>query len=53
MLEIQNSRERDLDDWAGLFKKADPKFKFLGGAQPKGSHLWIIEAVWDEEKVSS
>lgn len=47
MLEILNARERELDDWARLFEQADNRFKFLGGKQPVGSHLWIIEALWE------
>ncbi|THV55936.1 hypothetical protein BGAL_0002g00920 [Botrytis galanthina] len=47
MLELQNSRERELEDWAKLFKDADPRFTFKGGKQPAGSNLWILEAVWD------
>jgi len=48
MMEIQNSLERDLDAWAKLFKEADSRFQFRGGKLPKGSHLWILEAVWNE-----
>ncbi|EHL01829.1 putative Sterigmatocystin 8-O-methyltransferase [Glarea lozoyensis 74030] len=47
MLQIQNSRERELQDWETLFVKADPRFKFLGVTQPKGSKLAIIEAIWE------
>ena len=46
MLEMQNSCERDLDDWAALFRNADPRFEFLGGQLPAGSNLWIITARW-------
>ncbi|CAG8977109.1 hypothetical protein HYALB_00011354 [Hymenoscyphus albidus] len=47
MLELQNARERELEDWAKLFEDADPRFKFLGGKQPRGASLWILEAVWE------
>ncbi|PQE06932.1 6-hydroxytryprostatin B O-methyltransferase protein [Rutstroemia sp. NJR-2017a WRK4] len=47
MLELQNSRERELEDWAKLFEKADPRFIFKGGKQPAGANLWILEAVWE------
>ncbi|KAL8718256.1 MAG: hypothetical protein Q9181_008227 [Wetmoreana brouardii] len=47
MLEIQNSAERDMEGWAALFEKADHRFKFLGGHQPAGSHLWTITARWE------
>jgi len=53
MLELQNSRERELDDWAKLFAAADPRFDFMGGKQPAGSILWILEAVWKGESSST
>ena len=37
LLEIQNSCERDLEDWAALFEKADKRHTFRGGQQPEGS----------------
>lgn len=49
MLELQNARERELDDWAKLFEEADKRFKFMGGKQPVGVNLWILEAVWEAE----
>ncbi|TGO45865.1 hypothetical protein BCON_0360g00090 [Botryotinia convoluta] len=53
MLELQNSRERELEDWAKLFEDADPRFTFKGGNQPAGSNLWILEAVWDGDSYDS
>lgn len=47
MLELPNSRKRDLDDWATLFERADSRFTFLGGRKPEGASLWILEARWD------
>lgn len=47
MLQIQNSRERERQDWEHLFKEADPSFKFLGVQQPEGSKLAFIEASWE------
>ena len=47
MLQIQNSRERETQDWEDLFKDADPRFKFLGIQQPQGSKLAIIQAIWE------
>ncbi|KAF7937469.1 uncharacterized protein EAE98_001783 [Botrytis deweyae] len=52
MLELQNSRERELEDWAKLFEDADPRFTFKGGKQPAGSNLWILEAVWDGDSTT-
>ena len=47
MLELLNSCERELDDWAALLPRADAGFKFLGGQQPEGSDLWILTARWE------
>lgn len=47
MLQIQNSRERERQDWEQLFKEADPRFEFLGVQQPAGSKLAFIEARWE------
>ncbi|KAI8962773.1 S-adenosyl-L-methionine-dependent methyltransferase [Daldinia sp. FL1419] len=46
MTELQNSHERELDDWAKLFELADPRFKFQWGKQPAGSNLWVVVAEW-------
>ena len=46
MLEIQHSRERELEEWATLFKEADSRFEFLGDKQPPRSRLWILTARW-------
>ncbi len=47
MMEINNAKERDLDEWKTLFDKADSRFIYKGLRQPPGSKLGIIEAVWD------
>ncbi len=44
MLEISNSHEREMDDWAALFEEAG--FEFQGAQQPAGSNLWILVAEW-------
>ncbi|KAI9646018.1 hypothetical protein NHQ30_005456 [Ciborinia camelliae] len=52
MLELQNARERELNDWAKLFEEADPRFRFKGGKQPAGANLWILEAVWEGDSMA-
>ncbi|KAI5859358.1 S-adenosyl-L-methionine-dependent methyltransferase [Durotheca rogersii] len=47
MLEIGNSKERDLDEWKSLFEQADQRFAFKGVQQPPGSNLAILEAAWE------
>lgn len=46
MLEMQNSHEREVNDWAKLFGSASPGFDFQGAKQPEGSNLWILVAEW-------
>lgn len=46
MTEIQNSHERQVEDWAKLFELADPGFEFQGASLPKGANLWMLVAVW-------
>lgn len=41
MMALQNAKEREAEDWAWLFRNADPRFHFLGITQ-----LGIIEARW-------
>ncbi|CZR69808.1 related to sterigmatocystin 7-O-methyltransferase precursor [Phialocephala subalpina] len=41
-----NAREREVDDWAELFKQADKRFKFLKAWKPEKSRMWFIEAEW-------
>ncbi|KAK4206754.1 S-adenosyl-L-methionine-dependent methyltransferase [Rhypophila decipiens] len=49
MTELQNSHERELEDWAELFKLADPRFEFQGGELPKSANLWVLVAEWKGE----
>ncbi|RYP60843.1 hypothetical protein DL771_010354 [Monosporascus sp. 5C6A] len=46
MTEIQNSHERELEDWAKIFELADHRFEFQGGKQPVGANLWLLVAEW-------
>ena len=41
-----NAREREADDWKGLFAAADERYVFKGTWKPKGSRMWFIEAEW-------
>ena len=44
-----NAWERDAEEWRELFKRADPRFKFIGITQPQGSALVLVEAQWTGE----
>ena len=46
MMTIQNSQERDQDDWISLFSRGDARFRFLGVKHPEGSLLSIIKFSW-------
>lgn len=46
MSSIQNARERELEDWKDLFRKADGRFNFEGIISPPGSNHSLIVAVW-------
>ena len=46
MLSLFNSRERDGDDWAQLFREADRRFSISRAYVPQGSVMGIIEVVW-------
>jgi hypothetical protein len=42
-----NAREREVDDWAELFKEADSRYKNLKAWKPEKSRMWFIEAEWN------
>ncbi|KAH9884618.1 S-adenosyl-L-methionine-dependent methyltransferase [Xylariomycetidae sp. FL2044] len=46
MAEIQNSHEREVQDWIALFRLADKRFEFKEAKQPEGSILWILTVEW-------
>lgn len=46
MTQLFNAKERELTEWRAIFEEADERFAFIGGKQPTGSILWIIEVVW-------
>lgn len=48
MLELHNSREREVDDWINLLERADRRFKFLGATLPRGAKLHLLEVEWTE-----
>ena len=46
MKALLNGQERDADDWAQLFKEADPRFNFTGVTQDARSRWALMEAIW-------
>lgn len=46
MLQLLNAQEREMHEWAELFRRADSRFRYLGARQPAGDTCWIMEAEW-------
>ncbi|KAI1775119.1 S-adenosyl-L-methionine-dependent methyltransferase [Hypoxylon cercidicola] len=46
MTAIQNAKERELGDWAELFRNADKRFELQEPIRPPGSNHSILVAVW-------
>ncbi|ROV91351.1 hypothetical protein VMCG_09693 [Cytospora schulzeri] len=46
MWSLFNSREREVTEFADVFKMADDRFEFLGAHGLEGSHDKICEAIW-------
>lgn len=46
MTEMQNSHEREVDDWAKPCEMASPGFELHEAKQPRGSNLWILVLEW-------
>jgi len=47
MKQIQNGKERDLEDWKNLLEAADSRLRLLDVKQPEGSELSILTVVVD------
>ena len=49
-----NSLERTLPDWEELFRKTDPRLRFLGATTPKGSvQTLVVAELVDETEVEN
>ncbi|KAI9648377.1 hypothetical protein NHQ30_003010 [Ciborinia camelliae] len=47
-----NGKERDADEWAQLFAKADSRFRFQGVVAVPASRVSIIEAIWEVDSAA-
>jgi hypothetical protein len=47
MLQLLNAQQREQDEWPELFRRADPRYRYLGAKKPAGAVRWIIEAEWE------
>lgn len=48
MLALQNSREREMDDWVDLLRRADLRFNLRGAIRPQRSKLHLLDVEWRE-----
>lgn len=46
MQQLLNAQEREMHEWAELFRQADSRFRYLGARKPEGAIQWNIEAEW-------
>lgn len=46
MLAFQNAKERTVEDWKALFRRASSHFEFSLVSQPPGSLLGLVEFIW-------
>jgi hypothetical protein len=47
MKECFNAKERDINDWTALLRKADERFIIDEVKRPEGSQLGIIDVKWE------
>jgi SAM-dependent methyltransferase len=47
MWELQNSKERTVEDWRDLFAMADTRFKLSKVVKPPNANLGILEVTWE------
>lgn len=47
MLQIHNSGERNIEDWEGIYKEADPRLRVKRVHLPFGSQMSVMELVLD------
>lgn len=48
MQQLLNAQKREMHEWPELFRRADPRFRYVGAKKPTGAMRWIIEAEWQE-----
>ena len=53
MMQVHNSRERDLDEWIDLLKSADRRLRLQNVVQPFQSLMSVLEVVRDDDVVGT
>ena len=48
MMQVHNSKERELEEWAALLKGGNEKLRLVNVVQPYGSSMSILEVVKDD-----
>lgn len=48
MMQVHNSKERELDEWVALLKGADERLRLQNVVQPFGSSMSVLEVVRDD-----
>lgn len=48
MMQVHNSKERELDEWVSLLKDADERLMLQNVVQPFGSSMSVLEVVRDD-----
>ena len=49
MMQVHNSKERDLDEWIDLLKGADKRLRLQNVVQPFMSLMSVLEVVRDDD----
>ena len=49
MMQVHNSKERELDEWVALLKGGDERLRLQNVVQPFGSSMSILEVVRDDD----
>ena len=51
MMQVHNSKERDLDEWVDLLKGADERLRLENVVQPFMSLMSVLEVIRDDDVV--
>ncbi len=51
MMQVHNSKERDLDEWVDLLKAADERLRLQNVVQPFMSFMSVLEVIRDDDVV--
>ena len=52
MMQVHNSKERELEEWVALLRGGDEKLKLVNVVQPYGSSMSVLEVVRDVAEIN-